>query len=122
MFDLDVTPSSASSPVGVPLQLRAIGEFAAPSASCDWNGWWGDLFSGDDDTHCQAGTTIVQLDVTQQVGWMVWPKRNGTVSNTDGSRGVVTMYEPSETALVLAVRWDSTERRLTVGRGTVRSP
>jgi hypothetical protein len=121
LFDLDVTPLNPVAQVGVPIQLTATGEFADPTANCDWNGWWGDLFGGDG-AHCASGTVIIQLDVTQQVGWMVWPKRNGTVSNTDGSRGVVTMYSPDETALVLAVRWEPMGRWLTVGRGWVRSP
>ena len=122
LVDLDVTPLNPRTPVGVPIQLTAMGEFADPNANCDWNGWWDDLLRGRDEDHCSHGTALVTLELTQQIGWMVWPKRNGTVSNTDGSRGMVTMYSPSAFALVLAMRWEPVGRWITIGHGFVYSP
>lgn len=77
LADLIITPVNASTPVGVPIQLTATGVFV-------------------------AGNITIQLDITLQVGWKVAPKKNGTVSNTDGSRGVVTMYDASSAANILA--------------------
>ncbi len=73
-----VTPDNATTPVGVPIQLTATGTFT-------------------------DGTTTITLDITLQVGWKVSPKKGGTVSNTDGSRGVVTMYSSGDSALIHAV-------------------
>lgn len=81
LTDLVLTPSNSSTPVGVPTQLTATGTFT-------------------------AGNITIQLDITLQVGWKVAPKKNGTVSNTDGSRGVVTMYDASSAANILAHAWD----------------
>ena len=73
-----VTPDNATTPVGVPIQLTATGTFT-------------------------DGSTTITLDITLQVGWKVSPKKDGTVSNTDGSRGVVTMYSSGDSALIHAV-------------------
>lgn len=81
LADVIITPVNQSTPVGVPLQLTATGVFI-------------------------AGNITIQLDITLQVGWKVAPKKNGTVSNTDGSRGVVTMYDASSAANILAHAWD----------------
>jgi hypothetical protein len=75
---LEVTPQNATTSVGDPLQLYAMATFS-------------------------DGTTTIQLDITLQVGWQVSPKKNGTVSNTDGSRAVVTMYNDSSSAVFHAI-------------------
>ncbi|MDP3153580.1 MAG: Ig-like domain-containing protein [Archangium sp.] len=77
LVNIAVTPENQSSAVGVPIQLTATGTFT-------------------------DGTTTIELDITLQVGWKVSPKKNGTVSNTDGSRGMVTMYNGSSSAVIHA--------------------
>jgi hypothetical protein len=78
LTNLEVTPQNATTTVGDPLQLTAMATFT-------------------------DGTTTIQLDITLQVGWQVSPKKNGTVSNTDGSRAVVTMYNDSSSAIFHAI-------------------
>jgi hypothetical protein len=78
LTNLEVTPQNATTSVGDPLQLTAIATFS-------------------------DGTTTIELDITLQVGWQVSPKKNGTVSNTDGSRAVVTMYNGASSAVFHAI-------------------
>ncbi len=92
-----VTPDNQSTPVGVPIQLTATGVFT-------------------------AGSITISIDITLQVGWKVAPKKNGTVSNTDGSRGVVTMYNTSSAANILAHAWDFNSSGSMTGNTKVYAP
>jgi hypothetical protein len=83
LTSIDITPQDPTSPLGVPIQLTAIGTFS-------------------------DGSTTIQLDVTLQVGWKASPQKNGTVSNSEGSRGVVTMYDGQAAAVIHAVPADPT--------------
>jgi hypothetical protein len=83
LTSIDLTPESPVSPIGVPIQLTATGTFT-------------------------DGTTTIQLDITLQVGWKASPQKNGTVSNSEGSRGVVTMYDGQAAAVIHAVPPDPT--------------
>jgi hypothetical protein len=94
---LVVTPDDAFTPVGVPIQLTATGTFS-------------------------DGVTTLTLDITLQVGWKVAPKKNGTVSNTDGSRGLVTMYEPSSSANILAQAFEPATGTIFTSNTKVNAP
>jgi hypothetical protein len=74
LVSITITPANPAIRVGVPLQLTATGTFS-------------------------DGST---LDITQQVGWKVAPKKNATVSNSAGSRGVVTATVAGRDTNVLA--------------------
>jgi hypothetical protein len=96
LVDVEVTPPHQVTTVGTPIQLTATGTFS-------------------------DGSTTVTLDITQQVGWKVAPKKNGTVSNTDGSRGVVTMYNASSMANILAQAWEPLNGNTITGNTKVYS-
>ena len=82
LTNIEVTPVDPHAPIGTPEQLTATGTFT-------------------------DGTTTIQLDLSLQVGWKVSPSKDGTVSNSEGSRGVVTMYSVGS-ALIHAVAPDPT--------------
>jgi hypothetical protein len=52
----------------------------------------------------------------------VAPKKNGTVSNTDGSRGLVTMYEPNSSANILAQAFEPQTSTLFTANTKVDAP
>jgi trimeric autotransporter adhesin len=74
LLSIAVTPVNPVAAVGVPVQLNATGSFS-------------------------DGST---LDITEQTTWRVVPKKNGTISNSEGSRGVATMIVPSSQAWMRA--------------------